>query len=65
MIQRSLVLYNLFSGEESRLNRTVQAEHSHEERQLVMQWKFWVEGVLVPVIGVPGIFGRSEKTVNL
>ena len=49
----------IFSGDYSQLNHTEEAEYSHDERQIVKQWKFWVEGILVPVIGVPGIIGRE------
>ena len=28
------------------------------ERMLVHQWRFGLEGILIPCVGIPGIFGE-------
>ena len=28
-----------------------------EEHERVLNWKFWLEGVLIPVVGVPSFLG--------
>ena len=41
----------------SQLNEDTVTKPSDEEKMLLMQWKFWVEGVLIPALGLPGICG--------
>ena len=31
-----------------------------EEQELVLQWKFWLEGVLIPAVGLPGFLGEDH-----
>ena len=31
-----------------------------EEQERVMQWKFWLEGVLIPAVGLPGFLGEDH-----
>jgi hypothetical protein len=31
---------------------------SREEKLALMEWKFWIEGVLIPSFGIPGVCGR-------
>ena len=31
-----------------------------EEQERVMQWKFWLEGVLIPAVGLPGFLGKDH-----
>ena len=31
-----------------------------EEHERVLQWKFWLEGVLIPAVGLPGFLGADH-----
>ena len=53
----SKILY-LTSAGMSQLNEDTVTKPSDEEKMLLMQWKFWVEGVLIPAVGLPGVCGR-------
>ena len=31
-----------------------------EDQERVLQWKFWLEGVLIPAVGLPGFLGKDH-----
>lgn len=35
-----------------------------EEHERVVQWKFWLEGVLIPAVGLPGFLGDGDADVD-
>jgi hypothetical protein len=42
----------------SQLYEELITEPSNEENMSLIQWKFWIEGVLIPAVGMPGVCGR-------
>ena len=49
-----------------RRNNGPDHHHNHhqdrkmEEHERVLQWKFWLEGVLIPAVGLPGFLGAPH-----
>ena len=54
---RKMLWYLTLAGRRQ-LYEDTNAEPSDEEKMSLMQWKFWVEGVLIPAVGLPGLCGR-------
>ena len=45
---------------ESPENESVYNQTIYDERVLVQNWRFALEGVMIPCIGIPGIVGKYE-----
>ena len=45
----------IISVENSKVYEQINMDPSKEEKLVLMEWKFWVEGVLIPCVGIPGV----------